>query len=137
LNPVAKVEVWHKGGTSQEAFLYPGGRRGGVFQVDGTEYFLALESFKDMETKYYRSEVSVLDDNEEVVKSRPIVVNEPMLHRGYRFYQSDYNPENPSYSGIGISHEPGLYIIYFGFTVLVIGCALMFYGRYRKVEGLV
>ncbi|MCB9295587.1 MAG: cytochrome c biogenesis protein ResB [Lewinellaceae bacterium] len=136
LNPVAKVEVWHKGGHSKEAFLYPGGRRGGTFQIEGTDYFLALESFKDMETKYYRSELSVLGKDDEVVKSQPVVVNEPMLHRGYRFYQSDYDPDNPNYSGIGISHEPGLYVIYFGFTVLVIGCAMMFYGRYRKEVGM-
>lgn len=134
LNPVAKVEVWHKGGHSEEAFLYPGGRRGGVFTIEGTDYFLALESFKDMETKYYRSELSVLDENDEVAKSQSIVVNEPMLYGGYRFYQSDYNPDNPNYSGIGISHEPGLYVIYFGFTVLVIGCLMMFYGKYRKQD---
>ena len=87
-----------------------------------------------METKYYRSELSVLDENDEVAKSQSIVVNEPMLYGGYRFYQSDYNPDNPNYSGIGISHEPGLYVIYFGFTVLVIGCLMMFYGKYRKQD---
>lgn len=134
LNPVAKVEVWRKGGSSQEAFLYPGGRRGGVFPIEGAGYFLALESFKDMETKYYRSELSVLGENDEVLKRQSVVVNEPMLYGGYRFYQSDYNPDNPNYSGIGISHEPGLYVIYFGFTALVIGCLLMFYGRYRAAD---
>ncbi|MCB0594558.1 MAG: cytochrome c biogenesis protein ResB [Lewinellaceae bacterium] len=136
LNPVAKVEVWHKGGTSQESFLYPGGRKGGTFQIEGTDYFLALESFKDMETKYYRSEISVLGEKDEVLKSQSIIVNEPMLYGGYRFYQSDYNPDNPNYSGIGISHEPGLYVIYFGFAVMVIGCFMMFYGKYRKPVGL-
>ncbi|MCB0561514.1 MAG: cytochrome c biogenesis protein ResB [Lewinellaceae bacterium] len=136
LNPVAKVEVWHKGGAGKEAFLYPGGKRGGIFQVAGTDYFLALESFKDMETKYYRSELSVLGENEEVLKSQSIVVNEPMLYGGYRFYQSDYDPDRPNYSGIGVSHEPGLYVIYFGFAVLVLGSFLMFYGKYRKQVGL-
>ncbi|MCO6476863.1 MAG: cytochrome c biogenesis protein ResB [Phaeodactylibacter sp.] len=137
LNPVAKVEVWRKGGPGEEAYLYPGGRRGGTFQIEGADYFLALESFRDMETKYYRSELSVLDENDEVVMSQSVVVNEPMLHRGYRFYQSDYDPNNPNYSGIGVSHEPGLYVVYFGFTVLVLGCLMMFYGRYRKQGGLV
>ncbi len=131
LNPVAKVEVWGKNWEkSKDAFLYPGGaQRGGTFAIPNSDYFLAFESFRDMETKFWRSDLSVLNGSGEVVKSRPVLVNEPMLHRGYRFYQTDYDPNNPDYSGIGVSHEPGLYVIYFGFFVLFTGCFLMFYGR--------
>ncbi len=134
LNPVARVEVWEKTKPgSREAFLYPGGgARGGFYLIPGTPYFLALESFKDKETKYWKSSLSALGESGEVLKSREIKVNEPMLFGGYRFYQSDYDPNNPSYSGIGISREPGLYVIYFGFTVLVLGCFLLFYGRPAK-----
>ncbi|MCB0555258.1 MAG: cytochrome c biogenesis protein ResB [Phaeodactylibacter sp.] len=134
LNPVARVEVWDKSWpSSKEAYLYPGGgSRGGLFMIPGTPYFLALESIKDRETKYWKSTLSVLGANDDVLKSREVKVNEPMLHGGYRFYQTDYDPNNPNYSGIGISREPGLYVIYFGFGLLVIGCFLLFYGRHKR-----
>ena len=133
LNPVARVEVWKKGGLdAQEAFLYPGrSGKSGIHAIPGTEFFLALESFKDQETKYWKSELAVLNERDEVLKTQSIKVNEPMLYSGYRFYQSDYDPENPNYSGIGISHEPGLFVIYLGFVALVLGCGLLFYNRLR------
>ncbi|MCB0569806.1 MAG: cytochrome c biogenesis protein ResB [Phaeodactylibacter sp.] len=134
LNPVAKVEVWNKKEPgSQEAYLYPGnGSKAGTFMIPGLPYFLALESFKDKETKYWKSTLSALGPDGVVLKNKEVKVNEPMLVSGYRFYQSGYDPNNPNYSGIGVSHEPGLPVIYFGFAMLVLGCALLFYGRYRK-----
>lgn len=135
LNPVARIEVWDKTVPgSQEAYLYPSGdlRKGGQFMIPNSDYFLALESFRDRETKFYKSDLSVLDENGDAVKQQAIKVNEPMLHGGYRFYQTDYDPNNPSYSGIGVSHEPGLYLIYFGFFVLVAGVTQMFYGKLRN-----
>jgi hypothetical protein len=137
LNPVAKVEVWDKTKPgSEETYLYPGlgGRKSSIFQIPGSPYFLAFESLKDKETKYFRSDLSVLGSGDEVLKQQSIKVNEPMLHGGHRFYQTDYDPDNPTYSGIGVTHEPGLYIIYFGFYVLVLGCAMMFYGRSTKAS---
>ena len=136
LNPVAMVDVWGKDWkTYQEAYIYPSGGslKGGIFSIPGSPYFLALESLKSRETKYWKSTVSVLDEEGQVVKTDEIKVNGPMLHQGYRFYQTDFDPRNPNYSGIGVSHEPGLYIIYFGFVVLAVGCFLLFYHR-RKAE---
>lgn len=134
-NPVAMVEIWNKKiPGSKQAYLYPGNaeRKGGNFAIPGTSYFLALESFKDMETKFFKSDLTVLDKSGKAVRQQYVKVNEPMLHKGYRFYQTDYDPKRPTYSGIGVSHEPGLYVIYFGFFVLVAGVAQMFYGRTRK-----
>jgi hypothetical protein len=131
LNPVARVEVWEPDwDNTEEAYLYPGGsRRGGTYLIPDNAYFLALESLKDREMEYYKSELSVVDAEGKVRKSETIVVNEPMYFGGYRFYQTDYDPNNPAYSGIGISREPGLPVIYFGFAVLAAGCFLMFYNR--------
>ncbi len=136
-NPVAMVEIWNKTiPGSKQAYLYPGNaeRRSGSFEIPGTPYFLALESFKDMETKFFKSDLTVLDKNGEAVHQQYVKVNEPMLYNGYRFYQTDYDPNRPTYSGIGVSHEPGLYVIYFGFFIMVAGIAQMFYGKTRKQE---
>ncbi len=127
--PVAKVEVWKAGGPATVAYLYPSsnGDDSGVFKVPGNTHFLALESFKDKETKYYKSELSVINNKGEVLKQQSVKVNEPMLYNGYRFYQTDYDPNKPNYSGIGVSHEPGLMVIYLGFYLMVAGVAHMFY----------
>jgi hypothetical protein len=136
LNPVAFVEVWRKGQQANEVYIYSttADRRGGNYQIPGAPYFLALESVRDMETKYWRSDISVLDESGKLLKQKVVKVNEILLHDGYRFYQNDYDPNNPNYSGIGVSKEPGLYIIYFGFFLMVAGSFIMLYYRLKPAE---
>lgn len=127
--PVAKMEAWERGGPAKIAYIYPTGLqdKSGMFLIPGTVHFLALESLKDKETKFYKSDLSVVNEQGEEIKKQSVIVNEPMVHDGYRFYQSDYDADNPSYSGIGVSHEPGLMVIYLGFVLLVTGIIHMFY----------
>lgn len=129
VNPVAKVQVWSKDiNPYQTAYIYPGGgRKGGAYFIPGTDYILALESIKERQTKFWRSHVTVIDNDGNEVESQVIEVNEPFLYKGYRFYQSNYDPENPEYSGIGVSYVPGLYIVYIGFFLMVLGTIIMFY----------
>ncbi|MCF8246993.1 MAG: cytochrome c biogenesis protein ResB [Saprospiraceae bacterium] len=133
--PVAKIEAWKSGGPAQISFIYPSSLQDktAMYMVPGTVHFIALESLKDKETKYFKSELSVVNKAGEIVKKQSLKVNEPMLYDGYRFYQSDYDPAKPTYSGIGVSHEPGLMVIYLGFFLLVAGVAHMFYLR-RTLE---
>lgn len=137
-NPVARLEIsrdaWDK---TQDAFIFPHkGEGNGQYLIPGTSYFLALESIKDQETKYWKSDLSILDRNGSTVRQRSIKVNEPMLYKGYRFYQTDYDPNNPNYSGIGVSYTPGLMVIYFGFILLVVGIFMLFYMRSRKMPAI-
>ncbi len=130
-NPVAKIDYWNRNwSNSRQAYLYPSReRKGGILTIPNSKYFLALESIKDRETKFWKSQLSIVDNQGKKVKEASVIVNEPLLHNGYRFYQSDFDPNNPKYSGIGVSHEPGLYIIYLGFILLFGGCLLMFFMR--------
>ena len=137
-NPVARLSVnrdtWSE---AKDAFLYPSTKRpGGQYTIEGTDYILALESMKDQETKFWESGLSVVNNDGSLMKQKSIRVNEPLKYKGYRFYQTDYDPNNPNYSGIGISYTPGLYLIYFGFWVLVIGVFVLFYMRKRNEEAL-
>lgn len=137
-NPVARLDVkreaWPE---AKEAFLYPSTKGpGGQFAVEGTNFVLALESIKDRETKFWESGLSVVNNDGTAVKQQAIKVNEPMKYKGFRFYQTDYDPNNPNYSGIGISYTPGLYLIYFGFWVLVAGVFILFYMRKKNGEAL-
>ena len=95
-----------------------------------------MESFKDMEAKFFKSDLSVLGPDGNTVKQEEIQVNEPMFYKGHRFYQTDYDPNNPNYSGIGVSYHPGLNIIYFGFFLLTLGVLWMFYWT-RKTRNLI
>lgn len=133
-NPVAKVQIWSESWPKyEEAYLYPSKtRRGGMFMIPNTDYFLALESFKDMEAKFFKSDLSVLGTDDQMVKHQEIQVNKPMFYKGHRFYQTDYDPNNPNYSGIGVSFHPGLNIIYVGFFLLTLGILWMFYWASKK-----
>ncbi|NNK89776.1 MAG: hypothetical protein HKO89_04145 [Saprospiraceae bacterium] len=133
-NPVARLEVnretWEE---PKNAFLFPSDKgAGGHFNIPDSPFFLALESIKHKETKYWKSDVSLLSKAGETLKKRSIKVNEPIYHDGYRLYQTDYNPDNPNYSGIGISYTPGLYIIYAGFYILVAGVFMLFYFKSKN-----
>jgi hypothetical protein len=137
-NPVAKLEIardaWDN---TKDAFIFPHkGKGNGQYLIPGTSYFLALESIKDQETKFWKSDLSILDKTGSLVKQRSIKVNEPLLFKGYRFYQTGYDPNNPNYSGIGVSYTPGLMVIYFGFTVLVVGVFVLFYMRSKKMPAI-
>ena len=59
-NPVAKVQIWSESWPNyEEAYLYPSRvNKSGIFMIPGKlQYFLALESFKDMEAKFFKSQV--------------------------------------------------------------------------------
>ncbi len=40
----------------------------------------------------YRSVLTVIDNGQEVVKNRPVIVNDPLTYKGITFYQSSYQP---------------------------------------------
>ncbi|MBU0507785.1 cytochrome c biogenesis protein ResB [bacterium] len=45
----------------------------------------------------YVSYVTLLDHEEAVLRTAEIVVNSPLRHQGYRFYQSSYDPDRPRF----------------------------------------
>ncbi|MDH4129575.1 MAG: cytochrome c biogenesis protein ResB, partial [Spirochaetota bacterium] len=87
---------------------------------------------------------------------KTIRVNEPMYYNGYYFYQTDHkegvdvdfryydkdgksgdygfveNSNAPSISGIGVSKNPGLPIIYISFITLTLGIIIMFLTSKKK-----
>ncbi len=129
-NPIALIEVEQPDKEPVQKYIYPPkGTKEALLMIEGSPYFLALASTREQETKYWKSHLSVLDASGNVLKESLIQVNEPLQYAGYRFYQTDFDPKRPNYSGIGVSREPGLYIIYLGFYLLVTGVFMMFYMR--------
>ncbi len=99
------------------------------YSLPNSDYILYLDSSKQSTTKYWQSTLSIFEDKKvnRASKTQVIRVNEYMKYNGYRFYQTNASEQNPYYSGIGITYEPGLYIVYFGFVVLLIGVFITLY----------
>ena len=127
--PVLKVKIWDPGsGRSEEKWL-------DAFGPDGLprpETFLdqrigLIYKAKDSEPRDFHSELVVLDEVGKQLAKKTVSVNDPLIFQGHWFYQSNYNPEDPSVSGIMVVREPGLWLVYVGFLCLIFGMAWMFY----------
>lgn len=70
--------------------------------------------------KDYVSTVSVLEEDRRVL-TKKIEVNHPLTYKGYSFYQNDYRPNDPTFSGFQVVRDPGLPLVYLGFITNLIG----------------
>ncbi len=61
----------------------------------------------------YVSTLSVLE-SDRVVTTKKIEVNYPLEHNGFVFFQNDYRPDDPTFSGFQVVKDPGLWIVYLG-----------------------
>ncbi len=84
----------------------------------------------------YLSSVSVLENGREV-RTQTIEVNHPLRHGGFAIYQSDFNPQDETFSGFQVVRDPGLPVVYAGFVLCTLGVLVAFYlgpflGRRRR-----
>ena len=79
--------------------------------------------------KEFRSRVAVIDDAQRPALTKEIRVNHPLQYKGYAFYQSGYNPKDPDWTGLEVSRDPGLPLVYAGFFLLNAGTLLMLFKR--------
>ena len=71
---------------------------------------------------------------------REIRVNDYFHYQGYRFFQTNADPERPTYSGIGVVYDPGIPIVLYGMYTIIVGTMIAFllrpilegYGGRRK-----
>jgi len=121
-NPVVRIQ-WIQNGQKEMQML--GASDKTATFLDNGRVAILLRN-KDDSPKAYRSYISVLKDGK-VVKKKTVEVNSPLSYGGYYFYQSNYDPKDPTYSGISVVRDPGVYIVFFGFLMLTIGGILRFY----------
>lgn len=86
------------------------------------------------EKRAYISSVTARQGSSEV--KQVIKVNEPMIHAGWTLYQVNYNPEDPTYSGLEAVYDPGVPWVFTGFALICAGVFYMFYvePRLRRRE---
>ena len=76
--------------------------------------------------KDFISKVTVIKGGEELLK-KDVRVNSPLRFGGYSFFQSSYDKEHLSWSGLQIVKDPGVIVVYFGFFLLILGLIIIFY----------
>jgi cytochrome c biogenesis protein ResB len=76
--------------------------------------------------KSFKSTLEIIDGNV-VVKSKTIEVNDPISYKGYTLYQSGYNPNDLSYTSLQVVKDPGVPIVYAGFSLMIVGLFIVFY----------
>ncbi len=117
------------------------------FSEDGRVELMFLEN-TEMLPFEWRSVLSVLEPDaggrlKEVElgpeEEREIRVNDYLYHGGYRFFQSNADPREPRYSGIGIVYDPGIPLVLLGMYTIIAGTAVAFlvrpYVQARKMGG--
>ncbi|MEO6708029.1 MAG: hypothetical protein ABI054_02900 [Planctomycetota bacterium] len=60
------------------------------------------------------------------LKEREIRVNDYFKYKGYRFFQTNANPKDPTYSGIGVVYDPGIELVLLGMYTIIAGTILAF-----------
>lgn len=76
--------------------------------------------------KDFISKVTVLKGGKEIM-SADVRVNGPLRFGGYTFFQSSYDTESLSWSGLQVVKDPGVVLVYAGFILLIAGLVIIFY----------
>jgi len=125
-SPAARVKVFGPRGEREfwlfalEPFAHP------AAYDDGQLHLVYAETRED---KDYKSTLTVLENGQPVL-NKTIEVNDPLTYKGYAFYQARYaqNPETGKFqTGLQVVRDPGLPVIYVGFTLLVLGVVFALY----------
>jgi hypothetical protein len=119
-NPAVAIEV-NQGGLPRESVM---------FATKPSPVFLSEKSAllfekRDKEVKAYISHVTAKEGASEV--KRVVSVNDPVSLNGWTLYQVNYNPQDPTYSGIEAVYDPGVLWVFTGFALICLGVFYMFY----------
>jgi hypothetical protein len=119
-NPAVAIEVQQQGLPKEQLML---ARRPSPIFLSQTSA-LVFEKRAD-EKRAYISYVTA-KQSDAAVKS-VISVNEPFTHNGWTLYQVNYNPQDPTYSGLDAVYDPGVFWVFTGFALICLGVVYMFY----------
>ena len=94
--------------------------------ASGQELTLRLHDNRGRPPRDWISTLSALEEGE-VVASGAAQVNEPFCYGGYCFFQSDANPDRPTYSGLQVVRDPAWPLVATGLWLLLLGISWCFY----------
>jgi cytochrome c biogenesis protein ResB len=76
--------------------------------------------------KSFKSAVRLFN-GEKPVREATVEVNRPMKYGGYTFYQTGYDPKDPTWTSLQVVRDPGVPLVYAGFAFLIAGLFTVFY----------
>lgn len=126
-NPVAHVEIWKEGGSAKDAFLYPEtrGKKGGDFEIPGSDYKLGLSANKDHALNYCDCIISVQKDSLMRSGTLSFLSGKPVMYQGYRFRPVECKDVYPGAVIMEVTYLPGRIPKIIG--LMLIGMALFLY----------
>ncbi len=78
----------------------------------------------------WKSKLTILEENEQgewaEVQQGMVRVNDYLEYKGYRFFQTNHDPRDPTYSGIGVVYDPGIELVLTGFYLVMFGTIVVF-----------
>jgi cytochrome c biogenesis protein ResB len=122
-NPALKIALSQDAKDRKESWLFarfPG------MHMSEDEPLEVVYNFSPPEIKDYKSSLEI-SENGEIKASRIIEVNHPFQYKGYTFYQSSYRPEDLTFTGLEVVKDPGIPLVYIGFSSLMVGLVFLFY----------
>lgn len=119
-NPAVVIEVQQQGLPKEQLML--ANKPSGFFLTPTRA--LVFEK-RDKEVKAFVSHVTATQGPD--AAQRTIAVNDPFTYGGWTLYQVNYNPEDPSYSGLEAVYDPGIFWVFTGFALIGLGVLQMFY----------
>ena len=123
-NPALLVEIRGEKGIERRWLLanYP------QLQMAKDSRLQLLYRWQPLKVKQFVSQVKILEPGPvalKEVKQATIAVNRPLRYRGWRIYQTSFDPQEQRWSGFQISNDPGEKIVYAGFLLLAAGTIIM------------
>lgn len=131
-NPAAEIKIVHEG-KEETRWLFA--RHPNVHMKPGELPIEAQFSVnRGGPIKDFKSVLYVEDDGKKVVE-KTIEVNDPLKYGGFTFYQSSYDQEGLKWTGLQVVKDPGVIIVYIGFTMLCIGMVIDLYPKSWSTGG--
>lgn len=122
-NPAIEVRTRDRAGKESTFWVFA--RFPDIHQKMGSNYKFVYH-WVGRRPKDFISKVTILKGDKEVM-SKDIRVNEPLRFGGYTFFQSTYDAEGLAWSGLEVVRDPGVWVVYLGFILLIVGLIIIFY----------
>jgi hypothetical protein len=128
-NPAAVLETIEDG-HAREELVFAHRPRGVILARGGALLF----EKREQEAKAFLSHVTATKGDE--VAKATVAVNDPMSFANWTLYQVNYNPKDPTYSGLEAVYDPGVRWVFLGFVLICIGVFHLFYIAPRLAGGV-
>ena len=93
-----------------------------IYQSDAGEEHAQMSG----RIKNFKSTLNLVAEGK-TTGTQNVEVNHPLKYRGYTFYQTGYNPNDPSWTSLEVVRDPGVPLVYGGFALMIAGLFVVFY----------